>query len=290
MTTHLNNEILIIGRTGFLGSGLVQALPHESLSVKAAGRDLIDLKVLDSNLVINYLKSKKYNYAVICAAITDIETCFRDKDYSEAINVSGTKKLLNILKEMGIRPIFFSSDYVFSGDTKPYVEDSIRRPSTIYGHQKLAIEQYIEINFDQYLIFRTSKLMSKTNHPKNILLPIVRSLADGKPINCFVDQWINPVFIEDIAKIIALAIQQKLNGAFHLGTRQAFTRFELGKLLANSFGFDSSLVQPIKIKDILLSEERPNYNLLNCEKIEKRLNFRFLEIEDSLNELRNLLS
>jgi dTDP-4-dehydrorhamnose reductase len=164
----------------------------------------------------------------------------------------------------------------------PYKEIDLRKPQTVYGQQKLLIENYLEENFKNYLIVRTSKLMSKTMHPKNILLPVLQGLALGKSQKCFKDQLLNPVFVEDVTRVLDQAFSSNLNGAFHLGTRRIFSRFELAHFLASAFGFNAQLIEPIMMNTIQFSEKRPLNNTLNCAKIENALDFKFCEIEDAV--------
>jgi dTDP-4-dehydrorhamnose reductase len=255
----------IIGSTGFLGSHLLRYLSDAS----ALSIDL-------SQPITHSFKAGEH--VVICAAITDVEKCFQDRAFSNLVNVAGTKVLLDRIRMAGAIPVFFSSDYVF-GNNEIHGEDDLRTPTTVYGQQKVEIENYIQSHFKDFLIFRTSKLMSRTAHPKNILFPVLRELAAGKKIACLEDQWINPVFVEDIAEVL---MQKDINGIFHLGTKRIFTRVELGRFLAQSLRYNSDLVIPEKMK--AFSETRPSRNLLNCEKIA----FAFCEIEEALPDLGKL--
>ena len=237
-----------------------------------------------------YLKNEKFDYIVLSAAISDVEKCYQDQMLSQQVNVDGVIALFEIVKQTNAKPVFFSSDYVFSGKLSPYQEDDKKSPQTVYGQQKLAVENYLENNFDKYLIFRTSKLMSKTMHPKNILLPILCGLAAGNTLKCFEDQFINPVFVEDVTKVLDRAFTSNLNGTFHLGTRRIFSRFELAKFLASSLQLDANLIEPIKMDSIQFSEMRPSNNTLTCSKIENSLDFKFCEIEDAIQDLESILS
>jgi dTDP-4-dehydrorhamnose reductase len=279
-------RVLILGSTGFLGSALVSRLDAE---IVTTDRSILDLCRPLTNSFREFIKSKQFNYIVISAAITDVEKCYQDQVLSQQVNVNSMKELLDIVKKTRTIPVFFSSDYVFSGGCSPYKEMDLRRPQTVYGHQKLLIENYLEENFKNYLIFRTSKLMSKTRHPKNILLPVLQSLALGKSQKIFEDQLLNPVFVEDVTSVLDRAFSSNLNGVFHLGTRRIFSRFELGHFLASAFEFNAQLIEPIKMNSIQFSEERPLNNTLNCAKIEAALDFKFCEIEDALQDLREIL-
>lgn len=280
-------KILLIGHTGFLGSHLAHLLNNE-FEVTTLKKEILDLSKNLSDAFKENIESNLYDYAIICAAISDVEKCFQDQALSKQVNVVGMQELLVILKSFGITPIFFSSDYVFSEKLTPYNETDTPNPKTIYGSQKLAIEVFIQKNFDSFLIFRTSKLMSKTNHPKNILYPIIKNLKESKISNCFEDQFLNPVFVEDIAKVVTNTINEKISGIFHLGTKTLFNRYELGLFLAKNLNYDVQLIKATSMKDVTFSESRPNNNMLNCALIEKTLNFQFCEIEGAFSELKSI--
>ncbi len=278
-----NSDLLVIGSNGFLGSTLVGELGADS-----ADRSQIDLTNF-SEVSAGEILGRGYRHVAICAAATDIEFCFKNPQESHQINVLGTIELLGKIRRIGAVPIFFSSDYVFTSKELPHREEDEKKPTTLYGKQKLDVEIFIQKSFEKYLIFRTSKLMSKTLHPKNILVPIIKNLKEKKTIQLFEDQWLNPVFVEDIACVVKKSIETDLSGIFHLGTKQEFTRAELGRALASLFGVDLKLIGSNYMKDVVTSEPRPNYNTLNCEKLEKVLGFEFTEVADSLGNLQELL-
>ena len=274
-------KIVIVGRTGFLGAALERGLASR-FEVCALSREELNLEnPADIDL-------QGAQYVAICAAITDVEACYKNQAHANQVNVAGTISLLQKIAEAGAVPIFFSSDYVFRPNDSPHLEADDKYPKTVYGKQKLAVENYIKENFKSYLIFRTSKLMSKSAHPKNILLPIVNSLKQAKPIKLFSDQWLNPVFVEDIAKVVEQTVLAGLSGEYHLGTKTILSRLELGEVIAKKLGLSAAFFEASSMKDIAFSEPRPSHNLLNCEKISKALDFEFCEVQDGLSELLKL--
>lgn len=268
-------EFLIVGDSGFLGSHLNSALAGRACAI---GRKQIDLQRPIPDDFDRFLASQDFEWAIVCSAITDIEKCFAEPVHSQNVNVVGTVHVLECLKRRGIKPIFFSSDYVFKPTQSIYKEDDVRAPETCYGRQKLHVENYIQETFEEFLIFRTSKLMSRTGHSKSILFPVLQNLAGGIVSKCFSDQWLNPVFVEDIAKIIELSCKKSLSGVFHLGTKKIMSRYQIGLYLAEAFGCEKRLIQPISLRDVSFAEPRPSHNTLNCSKIEKTLDFKFTEI------------
>ncbi len=288
--TQEKQKILLIGASGFLGSSLLKNLPSDQIMVEGVCRDRFDLAKPIFSFCEKYFEDHEYQYVIICAAMADVEKCFQQQKRSHQINVKGVQELLNFSRKCNATPVFFSSDYVFAGQGNLYREDDPREPNTVYGHQKLEIEKYLEKNFENFLIFRTSKLMSKDAHPKNILLPLLQSISESRPIYCFEDQWLNPVFVEDIAEVLKLAFQKKLRGTFHLGTERIFSRAELGRFLAVSLGCDPKLIQSSRMSDMNFSETRPRYNTLNCDKVKTQLCFRFHEVEDAIFDIQRMTS
>jgi dTDP-4-dehydrorhamnose reductase len=282
-------NVLIIGNTGFLGSSLSKMLDDDDIRIDSVGREFIDLRFPIPLSFNQFLTAGYYDFALICAAISDIEKCFQDPKRSHQINVVGTINLLEVLRKKEIIPIFFSSDYVFEPTNSTHGEEDNRKPATYYGKQKLLVENYMQSHFDRYLIFRTSKLMSMTAHPKNILLPAIRNLSTGTAAKYFKDQWLNPVFVEDIAEVLKLSFRRAINGVFHLGSRQILSRYKIGQLLAEMLDFDADLIEHISFHGMSFSEPRPTHNTLNCEKIERTLDYTFRELADVRDQLKFLI-
>jgi dTDP-4-dehydrorhamnose reductase len=279
MSLRMAQKTLIIGSTGFLGQALKQLLPQIGFEVYATSRapqnsDLrLDLLHPIRPQLESFVKSNSIQQAIICSAISDIDLCAKDPVLSQRVNVEALKELALVLKEYGIKPLFFSSDYVFDGQNLNYGEDSPPSPRTLYGRHKLEFEEFLKKSFDEYLIFRTSKLMSQTPHPRCILHQVVQKLLRGEDVPAFTDQWITPVFVEDIAKAIALVLPKNISGLYHLATHETFTRYEIAVRLAQKHNLDRNLIKPIELKSLSFLEPRPHYNTLSARKIQSAVGF-----------------
>jgi len=106
------------------------------------------------------IKKFSIKKVVILSAISDPDYCFRNKKRSYMLNVLSTKKIIDTLIDQNIYFIFFSTEMVYSGLNKYYNENSVARPSNVYGKQKLAIEKYIKKSANNYSIFRVGKTYS----------------------------------------------------------------------------------------------------------------------------------
>ena len=132
---------LIIGGSGKIGKSL-----QYNHAIKTYNKNKIK-NGIKFNLIkddVNLLLEKyKIDRVVLLSAISDPDKCLKKKKYSNLLNVTKTKKLIDILCKKKIYFIFFSSEYIFDGDRGNYNEKSIPKPKNLYGKQKLLIEKYI---------------------------------------------------------------------------------------------------------------------------------------------------
>ena len=278
-------QLVIIGIEGYLGSHLFRSPAlNAAFEITGTARNSeirIDLSDRHSFAdVQNFLCLKKPRYLVIAAAVSDVEKCAINPEKTRKINIEGTQALLEIARTHNVTPIFFSSDYVLRSTSQLPVsrnEDYPTEPTTEYGRQKLTVETWIAENFAQHVIFRTSKLMGLTLHSRNILTQTTEALRRHETIKAFTDQWITPIFIEDIAAVIAHSKFSGLSGTYHLATETVFTRYELACRLRNQIESDSR-IEKNTLNDMKTLETRPHDCTLDSKKIQAALGFRFREI------------
>jgi dTDP-4-dehydrorhamnose reductase len=70
-------KILLIGHTGFLGSYLAHLL-NDEFEVVTLDKSVLDLSKKLSSSFTEHVKVNQYHYAIICAAISDLEKCFQN--------------------------------------------------------------------------------------------------------------------------------------------------------------------------------------------------------------------
>lgn len=284
-------KILLIGAGGFLGKALHRHFTREGIPFLGAARTpgpgqlKLDLEEPVAPQLRETLSKESFSHGIICAAITDIEACHRDPAGSHRVNVAAMEEILKEFKAAGVVPIFFSSDLVFSNTEDFYAEESLPAPSTLYGKQKLAMEEAVRKKFAEHLIFRTSKQMSLQPDKRNILSQVMESLSKNEPVRSFHDQFITPVFIEDIAEVTERAIRQGLSGTFHLAAPERMSRLELAYRICERMGKPRELVQPVSMAEFGFSEPRGRIYTIDSEKIRRTLGYDFRKVEAGLISL-----
>lgn len=220
-------------------------------------------------------------HALICSGLTDIDACRRDRERSFLFNVTNTVSLLEALLSRGIRPVLCSSDLVFEGTRGNYREDDSRFPTTEYGCQKKAVEDYLLHQQTPMLILRMSKLYSREPGDPSPIGSMRAALAQGKRIRCATDQVLCPTLALDIPKVLNLLIEYNATGVYHVASPFRYTRYDLGLLIAHRFGREQ-LVEQCSIKDFPFVEPRPVNNSLDVSKLQGTIPFSFARVEDNL--------
>ena len=79
-----------------------------------------------------------------CAAYTSVDGAEADPATAEAVNVLGTRNVVQAVRGTHTSVVYFSTDYVFDGTKDaPYVESDRPRPLNVYGRTKLAGEREV---------------------------------------------------------------------------------------------------------------------------------------------------
>lgn len=270
-------DVLILGSDGKLGSGLMKKLEFRARGTTRR-TDLLPNEIffnlLDHESIQNLKNESNYRFAIIVAAISDPDQCFVNQELSNLINVESTIKVLKILSENQIKPVFISTEMVFSGDRQFYSELDKPEPALIYGRQKLQVENFIFDNFDDFLILRLSKMYSSNNNDKSILYTFFDDVCNNKTAMYAKDQYFSPTLQDDFETCVSELIENNLSGLFHISSNCRVSRWDLFEMFANTIG-NFGKVRPCLLSDIEFLERRPRDLSLNSEKISKVLDFVF---------------
>jgi len=267
-------KTLVIGCRGFLGSAFLDA--YRKIYNDSIGQD-IDPPHLNDCYFIDLaspsirplkLKEKGYEDALILAGITKVALCEKEKERTRQINVYGTTRLIEELIEEGIKPIFFSSDYVFDGEKGGYRDYDPVSPINEYGRQKAEIERTMgEIGTGNYLIIRLSKVFSLQKGDNSLFDEMARVIYNGGKIKAATDQIFSPVLINDVIKAVLELQSKRATGIFNVCSKKAYSRYELALMLTRKMKKKEKQIEPIYINDLDPEIKRPK----NTSMVPKRL-------------------
>lgn len=284
---------LIIGASGYVGSALFDACTMRGDDVVGTysrdhgGRPLarFDLACDDIRPLADRTGGGSNKIAVICAAISKISTCRSDNDRARAVNVTGTKRTIDSLCEMGWRVIFLSSDNVFGGERGDRSDDDKQAPVNEYGRMKAEIETYMINEHPDSCVFRLSKVIGDMDHPHDMLREWKTQALAGETIRCIRGNIFNPVYVGDVTECVELAQRHKLSGIYNICGDRKESRAELCRDFLSITGLSADIKEE-SLDAFGFADTRPlDTSMLNA-KFKERTGYQFTPYEEICGRYR----
>lgn len=133
-------KIMVTGASGFVGSRAVDFFREKYVVYAPRHREM---DITNEESVYAAFESFRPDYAVHCAAISDMGSCEREPEQSWKINVDGSRNLARASGRYGTKCLMCSSDQVYngSGGKGPHREDEHIEPVNLYGREKKRAEE-----------------------------------------------------------------------------------------------------------------------------------------------------
>ena len=290
-----STKVMITGVSGSLGWVLARALAgrcdvtgtYASHPNVPEGVNGIRVDLCDHWAMKEHLERHKPDIIFHLAAITQPDRCEQNPQLAFRVNFEATSEIVRVAETIGARLVYASSDLVFDGTRGGYTEDDIPRPLSIYGMSKLRAEEAALGLSGQALVVRSS-LMYGFGSPvsKTFLSRVLETLERGEKMQLFTDQLRNPVLVEDLVQALVIAIDKDLSGVYHIGGPEVLNRHEFGRKVSRIFGYDETLLVPIKMRDFPYDAKRPLDSTLNTEKYTRATGFTPRPVDEGLEEAR----
>ncbi len=274
--------LLITGANGQLGNELRLLLGDNALYT-----DYAELDITNAAEVRAFVNAHRVDMIVNCAAYTAVDKAESDEEKAYAINAVGPANLA----QAGVPLIHVSTDYVFDGAScRPYVEDDVPNPATVYGRTKLAGEKHVLENADTALVIRTAWLYSSFGN--NFVKTMLRLGAERDSLNVVFDQVGTPTYARDLAAAIVKIMPQLkpgMKGVYHFSDEGVCSWYDFAVRIMDKAG-QPCRVKPIESVDYPMPAKRPFYSVLNKGKIKAAFGVDIPHWEKSLDDcLKKLL-
>ena len=268
-------KLLVTGASGFLGWNLCQQArlywqvygTYYSHSVEIPGVNLIKIDLRDFNHLKQLFQDIQPQGVIHTAAASKPNYCQIHPQESYSINVTASLNIARFCAEYNIPCVFTSTDLVFDGKNSPYTESDRVSPITYYGEQKVAAEQKMLEIYPKSAICRMPLMFGLPSPVANSFLQtFISNLQAGKELNLFVDEFRTPASAITASKGLLLAIEKQVQGILHLGGKERISRYDFGLLLADILNVSSSLINPGKQQDVIMSAPRSPDTSLDSNK------------------------
>jgi dTDP-4-dehydrorhamnose reductase len=240
----------------------------------------------NSDDIKNQISADKPNIIIHCAAVTNIEDCEENKEYTERINVGATGTVSEVANKHDIKLIYISSDSVYDGVKGNFAEDDKINPQNYYGLSKYLGELEV-LKVTNSLVLRTNIFGWNINEKISLGEWVLKSLQEGKPINAFKDAIFSSIYTFELARVINIAIKKNLAGTFNCGASDCCSKYEFAIKIAELFGFDRSLINSISIDDYGFKVRRGKNLSLNVDGIQRYLDYNLPSVSNSVELFYN---
>ncbi|MGE4457013.1 MAG: dTDP-4-dehydrorhamnose reductase [Arcobacteraceae bacterium] len=282
LTTTYN--ILVTGSMGQLGSEIKELSSNYNYNFFFTTRDDIDITSKDS--IKEFSKTNNINVIINCAAYTAVDKAQSDIENADLVNRKAVKKLSIVAKELNIKLIHISTDYVFDGKNfKPYVEEFQTNPQSVYGKTKLDGENEIrDINPLNSIIIRTSWVYSY--YGNNFVKTMLRLGKEKEELGVIFDQVGTPTYAAHLAKTILDIVPQIDNQKveiYNYSNEGVLSWYDFAKEIMKMAKLNCK-INPIETYQYPTPVKRPHFSLLNKSKIKQKFNIEIPYWKDGLDD------
>ena len=275
--------LLVTGISGLLGLNLGLQFHQKYRIIGVTNRmqlkdvpfETIQRDFFQSDAADRLLNDTQPDALIHCAAMANVDDCEKNPEAAMALNGVFPGKLATAAGAQGIPMLHISTDAVFDGKTEipaGYTEENTPDPINTYAATKLAGERNVlEANADA-IVARVNFYGWSPSGKRSLSEFFYNNLSEGKKVNGFTDVFFCPLYVRDLAKILEQLLLKKATGLYHVFSAENQSKFAFGRAIAELFGFDPDLVQPVSWRDGGLNAARSPYLIMNTDKLATFLN------------------
>ena len=220
-------KAFVTGVGGQLGYDVMNELKRREYEV--FGSDItesadIKLDITDKNAVEKVLCDIRPDAVIHCAAWTAVDVA-EDEDNREkvyAVNVTGTRNIAEVCKQLDCKMIYISTDYVFNGQgTEPWkVDCKDFAPLNYYGQTKLEGELAVAELLDKFFIVRIAWVFGLNG--KNFIKTMINVGKKYDTVRVVNDQIGTPTYTHDLARLLVDMVETDKYGYYHATTEGGY--------------------------------------------------------------------
>ena len=282
-------RILVTGGNGQLGNEmqlLAKKNPrHEYFFTDVVipeGANMKKLDITNEREVEQFVNDHEVDCIVNCAAFTAVDKAESNEELCNLLNNTAPGYLAKAIGKRGGSMVQVSTDYVFDGTSyKPVTEEQPTCPNSVYGRTKLAGEESVKANCEQYLIIRTAWLYSTFGN--NFVKTMIRLGKEKTELGVIFDQVGTPTYARDLATAIFAAINQGIvPGIYHFSNEGVISWYDFTKAIHRIAGITTCHVKPLHTSEYPTPAARPHYSVLDKTKFKNTYHIEIPYWEDSL--------
>lgn len=282
---------VVIGASGLIGHHLLREGGARDAAVVGTSfrqqvHGLVPLDITDTFALANFLREQRPEVVFFPAATPNVDLCETDHVNTRRVNVAPIESMTELAGELGARLVYYSTDYLFDGRAGPYTEEDRPNPINEYGRQKLEAERIIRSRLpNDHLILRITVVYGWERQGKNFVTRLVRTLREGQSMRVPDDQIGTPTLVDDLAQASWELVERRTGGTYNVVGPDLVDRYTFACRVAEAFGLDARLLQPVSTLELGQAAPRPLRAGLRADRAEALLRRRMLDVSQGLQVL-----
>ncbi len=258
-------RVLVTGVKGQLGFDVVNEL--EKRGHTAVGVDIDEMDITDAVAVEKGIRQAAVDAVIHCAAYTAVDAAEDNVELCRKVNAEGTENIARVCKELDLKMIYISTDYVFDGEgTRPWEPDDHRDPLNVYGQTKYEGELAVEKYLDKYFIVRIAWVFGVNG--KNFIKTMLRLGENNTDINVVNDQIGSPTYTYDLARLLVDMVESDKYGRYHATNEGLCTWYEFACEIFRQAGIKVN-VHPVTSEEFPAKAKRPHNSRMDKTKLDQ---------------------
>jgi len=242
----------------------------------------------DKHAITELAESFQPDWIINCAAFTNVDGAEEQRELCWQVNVDAVENIAYAARKCKASVLQVSTDYIFNGQDGPYTEDDTPDALGYYGRSKLAAENVLKTSTAPFAIARTMVLYghSKNKRP-DFVGWLVGQLQQGNPVRIVTDQIGNTTLNDDLARGLLKIVEKDFHGVVNVAGRDIVSRYDFALEIADVFGLDASLIQPITTEELGQKAPRPLNSGLVVDKAVNELGMNLMSMRQGLLEYKS---
>lgn len=259
-------KVLVTGVKGQLGYDVVNEITKRGM--EAVGVDIDEMDITDAASVDKVIKEAAPDAVIHCAAYTAVDAAEDNEELCRKVNADGPRNIAKVCKELDIKMIQISTDYVFDGQgERPWEPEDACGPQSVYGQTKYEGEQAVQEILEKYFIVRIAWVFGING--KNFVKTMLNLAKTRDTLTVVNDQFGSPTYTYDLAKLLVDMVQSDKYGIYHATNEGICSWYEFACAIFEEAGVDMKVL-PVSSAEYAAKAKRPYNSRMSKDKLEEK--------------------
>ena len=262
-------KLLITGFNGFVAGSVIahakgkweiHGIGRSENPVNEPGIFYHNLDLLDEQKLTALFNNVRPDAVIHTAAMANIDSCQKNQEQAEKVNVGVTLRIARLCKELGAKLVFCSTDTVFDGIKGDYTETDEPHAVNYYAETKIKGEQIVLSASPGNVVARLALVMGLPviGQGNSFLAEMIGKLSKGVQIPFPENEIRTPVDVITLGSALVELAGNRFGGIIHLSGSTKINRYRMALEIATSLGYPADRI--LSVNSNAMPDRAPRAN------------------------------